>query len=71
MDNLIADGIGFKKDKDEDGSNRGQIKVIIDYNNYGSVYSYSAWTRATLQDLAKKLLFNNLTLEEQSKLYAI
>jgi transposase-like protein len=55
VDNLIADGTGFKKDKDEDGSNRGQIKVIIGYNNDGSVYPYGAWTRASWQDLGNLL----------------
>jgi hypothetical protein len=55
----LADGTGFKKDKDAEGSNRGQIKVIIGYNNDGSVYPFGAWTRASWQDLGNLLKRSN------------
>jgi transposase-like protein len=35
VDFLVADGTGFKRDKNEDGSNRGEIKVLIGYNKSG------------------------------------
>jgi transposase-like protein len=41
VDYLIADGTGFKKDKDSKNSNRGEIKVVIGYNKNGEVFPCS------------------------------
>lgn len=51
VDNLIADGTGFKKEKDDSGSNKGQIRIVLGYNEDGTVYPYGAWTRASWQDI--------------------
>lgn len=51
VDSLIADGTGFKKEMDETGSNKGQIKIVLGYNDDGKVFPYGAWTRASWQDI--------------------
>lgn len=59
VDSLIADGTGFKKEKDETGSNKGQIKIVLGYNDDGTVYPYGAWTRASWQDIGNLLKKTN------------
>lgn len=55
VDNLIADGTGFKKEKDLTGSNKGNIKIVLGYNDDGSVYPYGAWTQASWKDIGNLL----------------
>ncbi len=49
--NLIVDGTGFKKQYDENDSNRGEVKVMIGLNSKGEVIPYGAWTRASWRDI--------------------
>ena len=37
VDFLIADGTGFKTDKNAAGSNRGEIRILIGYNKNGDI----------------------------------
>jgi len=53
VDFLIADGTGFKTDKDASGSNRGEIRVLIGYNKDGTVIPFGAWTRANWKTIGK------------------
>ena len=59
VDFLIADGTGFKTDKDDSGSNRGQIRVLIGYNKDGSVIPFGAWTRANWKNIGKLIKSKN------------
>ena len=59
MDFLIADGTGFKKEKDLNDSNRGEIKIVVGYNKNGEVFPYGAWTRATWKDIGSFLKNKN------------
>lgn len=59
VDNLIADGTGFKRDKDSKGSNRGEIKILIGYNNDGKVIPFGAWTRASWKDIGNLIQSKN------------
>jgi len=51
--NLIADGTGFKKKKDSEGSNRGEVKVMVGLDSKGNVVPFGAWTRASWKDIGK------------------
>jgi len=53
VDFLIADGTGFKKDKGDGDSNRGEIKILIGYSKTGEVIPFGAWTRASWKDIGK------------------
>ena len=59
VDFLVADGTGFKKDFDENDSNRGEIRIVIGYNESGEVIPFGAWTRASWKDIGKFLKFKN------------
>lgn len=59
VDNLVADGTGFKKKFDDKGSNRGEIKILIGYNKDGSVIPFGAWTRASWKDISKLIKSKN------------
>ena len=53
VDFLVADGTGFKRDKDKSGSNRGEIRILIGYSKTGEVIPFGAWTRASWKDIGK------------------
>lgn len=59
VDFLVADGTGYKRDKDESGSNRGEVRVVIGYNKSGEVIPFGAWTRASWKDIGKFLKSKN------------
>lgn len=59
VDDIIADGTGFKKDKDDKGSNRGEIKILIGYNKDGKVVPFGAWTRASWKDIGNLIKKKN------------
>lgn len=59
VDFLIADGTGFRTDKDDSGSNRGEIRVLIGYNKDGSVIPFGAWTRASWKDIGNLIKRKN------------
>ena len=59
VDFLIADGTGFKTDKDASGSNRGEIRVLIGYNKNGDVIPFGAWTRANWKAIGKLIKSKN------------
>lgn len=59
VDFLVADGTGYKKDKDETGSNRGEVRVVIGYNKSGEVVPFGAWTRASWKNIGKFLKAKN------------
>jgi len=59
VDFLVADGTGFKKDYDENDSNRGEIRIVIGYNKDGSVVPFGAWTRANWKNIGNLLKRKN------------
>lgn len=59
VDFLVADGTGFKKDKDLKKSNRGEIKVLIGYNKNGEVIPFGAWARASWKDIGNLIKSKN------------
>lgn len=59
VDFLIADGTGFKTDKNAAGSNRGEIRVLIGYNKNGEVIPFGAWTRAGWKAIGKLIKSKN------------
>ncbi|KHD89805.1 MAG: hypothetical protein OM95_01680 [Bdellovibrio sp. ArHS] len=59
VDYLIADGAGFKKDRDENGSNRGEIRIMIGYGKNGEVIPFGAWTRASWKDIGRYVKSEN------------
>ena len=64
VDFLIADGTGFKTDKDDSGSNRGQIRVLIGYNKDGSVIPFGARTRANWKNIGKLIKSKNHPIDK-------
>jgi hypothetical protein len=59
VDFLVADGTGFKKEFDEKDSNRGEVRIVIGYNESGEVIPFGAWTRASWKDIGKFLKTKN------------
>lgn len=59
VDFLVADGTGFKKDKDANESNRGEIRILIGYSKTGEVIPFGAWTRASWKDIGKFIKSEN------------
>ena len=59
VDFLVADGTGFKKEYDEKGSNRGEVRIVIGYNESGEVIPFGAWTRASWKDIGHFLKREN------------
>ncbi len=70
VDFLVADGTGFKKDKDFKNSNRGEIKVLIGYNKTGEVIPFGAGTRASWKDIGN-LIKNKNHYSEKTKFKTI
>lgn len=64
VDYLIADGTGYKKHKDDTGSNRGEVRVIIGYNKDGTVIPFGAWTKAKWKDIGQYLKSANRATEK-------
>lgn len=59
VDFLVADGTGFKKDRDDSGSNRGEIRLMIGYGKNGEVIPFGAWTRANWKDIGRYVKSEN------------
>jgi len=59
VDFLVADGTGFKKDYDKKDSNRGEVRIVIGYNESGEVIPFGAWTRASWKDIGRFLKAKN------------
>lgn len=59
VDFLVADGTGFKKQKDLAGSNRGEVRVVFGFNESGEVIPFGAWTRASWKDIGKYIKSEN------------
>lgn len=59
VDFLIADGTGFKKEKDDNDSNRGEVRIVMGYNKNGEVIPFGAWTRASWKDIGKYIKSEN------------
>ncbi|MFN7729334.1 MAG: hypothetical protein ACK5P7_09285 [Bdellovibrio sp.] len=59
VDFLVADGTGFKKDYDENDSNRGEVRIVIGYNESGEVIPFGAWTRAGWKNIGRFLKAKN------------
>ncbi len=59
VDFLVADGTGFKKDYDANNSNRGEVRIVIGYNESGEVIPFGAWTRASWKDIGRFLKAKN------------
>lgn len=51
VEDLIADGTGFKRIPGDDGSNRGEVRVVIGLSSEGEVIPFGAWTRANWRDI--------------------
>lgn len=64
VDFLVADGTGFKRDKNEAGSNRGEVRIVIGYNESGEVIPFGAWTRASWKDVGRFLKSKNHSSEK-------
>jgi hypothetical protein len=50
---LIADGTGYKKKYDAEGSNQGEVRVVMGLTSTGEVIPYGAWTRANWRDIGQ------------------
>lgn len=51
---IVADGTGFKK-KPVDGSNRGEVRVVVGITKGGEVVPYGAWTEASWKSIGNYL----------------
>jgi len=59
VENIIADGTGYKMTPDEGGSNRGEVRVMVGLTKDGDVVPYGAWTRASWKDIGKYIKREN------------
>jgi len=56
---LIADGTGYKMKPDENGSNRGEVKVVIGLTKDGALVPFGAWTEAEWKHIGKFIKKSN------------
>lgn len=52
---LIADGTGFKQKPDADGSNRGEVCVVIGIAKDNSIVPYGAWTQESWAEISREI----------------
>lgn len=52
---LVADGTGFKQKPDEDGSNRGEVCVVVGITADNTVVPYGAWTSESWADISRQI----------------
>jgi len=58
---LVADGTGFKKKLDFEGSNRGEVRVVVGVTKEGKVTPYGAWCEESWKDIGKEIKNSNPT----------
>ena len=59
VDNLIADGTGYKMKPDSEGSNRGEVRVVMGISSKGEIVPFGAWTRANWKDIGNYIKSEN------------
>lgn len=64
VDFLVADGTGYKREKNDAGSNRGEVRVVFGYNESGEVVPFGAWTRANWKSIGKYIKAANHASEK-------
>lgn len=52
---LVADGTGFKQKIDDDGSNRGEVCVVVGITKDNQVVPYGAWTEESWAEISRKI----------------
>lgn len=52
---LVADGTGFKQKLDKDGSNRGEVCVVVGITKDNVVMPYGAWTEESWADISREI----------------
>ena len=52
---LVADGTGFKQKLDEDGSNRGEVCVVVGITADNTVVPYGAWAEESWADISRQI----------------
>jgi hypothetical protein len=52
---LVADGTGFKQKLDEDGSNRGEVCVVVGITKDNKVVPYGAWTEESWWQISNQI----------------
>ncbi len=63
VETLIADGTGYKM-KPMEGSNRGEVRIVVGVTRDGSVVPYGAWTEASWKNIGKLLKKTNTPSEK-------
>jgi transposase-like protein len=52
---LVADGTGFKQKPDGDGSNRGEVCVVVGITKDNTVVPYGAWTQESWAEISREI----------------
>lgn len=52
---LVADGTGFKQKLDDDGSNRGEVCVVVGITKDNTIVPYGAWTEESWAEISRKI----------------
>lgn len=52
---LVADGTGFKQKRNEDGSYRGEVCVVVGITKDNMVVPYGAWTEESWQKISNQI----------------
>ena len=52
---LVADGTGFKQKLDEDGSNRGEVCVVVGITKDNVIVPYGAWTEESWAEISREI----------------
>lgn len=52
---LVADGTGYKMKPDEDGSNRGEVCVVVGVTKDNKVVPYGAWTDESWAEISREI----------------
>ncbi|MCM2282529.1 MAG: hypothetical protein NDI61_11865 [Bdellovibrionaceae bacterium] len=52
---LVADGTGFKQKLDADGSNRGEVCVVVGITKENTIVPYGAWTEESWAEISREI----------------
>jgi hypothetical protein len=52
---LVADGTGFKQKLADDGSNRGEVCVVVGITKDNTVMPYGAWTEESWAEISREI----------------
>jgi hypothetical protein len=55
LEKIVADGTGYKQKLDADGSNRGEVCVVVGITKENKIVPYGAWTKESWASISREI----------------